>query len=106
MLDPKNRRTRVRAARCAQLGKKSNSSLEGRFAGALGQNDVNREPVGHTIAHCLQGAFRLLRFARVERQPKLAKTIRADLQLAVKGFARPATAIVGAKDMILDHSNS
>src|SRR5579885_206 len=106
MLDPENRRTRIRAARCAQLRKESNSSLEGRFASAFGQNDINREPVGHTITHCLQCAFCLLRFARVKCQPKLAKTIRADLQLPIEGFTRPSTAIVGAKDMILDHSDA
>ena len=64
--DPENRWTGEHAAGCSQLRKEANTSLKSWFAGALRQNEVDPEPLGYAIAHCLQSTLRLFRFARIE----------------------------------------
>jgi hypothetical protein len=72
----------------------------------LRKHDIDREPVGHTIAHRLESPLGLLRFTRIERQSKLDKTIRRQVEFVVERFPNPAAAIIGAKDVVLDHQDA
>ncbi len=80
--------------------------LEAGLNGAFRKDDIDREPVGNTIAHRFESALSLLRFTRIECQSKLNKTIRRQIEFVVERFPNPAAAIVGAKDMILDNKNT
>ncbi|MGA9128793.1 MAG: hypothetical protein WB425_11705 [Terracidiphilus sp.] len=106
LFDPEHRWTNVQTTGSPYLGKKTASSLEIGFAGAFGQNAIDRKPVGYTIAHRLQCTLCLLRFARIECQSKLAESIRREMEFAIERFPNPSAAIVGAKNMILDNNDA
>src|SRR5271155_3677775 len=87
-------------------GEKFPWRLETGFHGAFRQYEIDREPVGHAIAHLLESAFALLRFARIECQPKLDKTIWRQVKFVVERFPKPPAAVIGTKEMVLDHKNA
>jgi hypothetical protein len=58
------------------------------------------------IAESLDGTLELKIVANRVAHPELREPVRKELSFAVERFAEPTTAVVGAKDMVLNYSDA